>query len=772
MLKRKNNIYIKSFAAVFILMLSACSADDVMPVAEATDKTPIELTVDIVGDNSGATTRAGTRTVVTTDNPYGQSAQAFGAATSLYMVMKCDKETATTSTKYARTIGTVNGSTQDVSFATGYMRYYEDACPTPARDAKVSIYSACVPGKANAISIDGVATGYDSNSWTTTAPPTEIVWPLGRTGAKEETNQNTTDFIANQDLCFSNNISNISAENRIRFNTNSNKFTTDHTDPYNDPERGGKMIFYHALTWITFHIVEGAGFDASSATDFAFSNANENMELIGFNTSGTLTLTTGEFTSVGTETIKQLALTEDNRSQASPAYAYCLDGYLVPGSDLNGSDKDDIDKINFTIDHNTYHITKAQLVTALSGQTLTNTLLPALEAVGDQRLMRRGVHYIFTLTINKKAVTSISAALVPWETVSATNVPTNAKITIDLLDNGTKLTVNSGDPVPFDLYRLVHTHTDIEHDHADYEWMKDNGASYADTGNKATLSGTGPYVADDWYWTNNKTFYHFRTVKPTTMSVTNDDTDGDYITLAMGTAPGTANYTDVCWGAPFTNISVAGGARLEYTFASGFDKKTGTSPDYTYSQIYKAIGPTTGTINMEMFHMMSDVSIVLQTTATNALDHVNLDGATLTLTNIYPTGKVRMGNGKVEPDGTPATIPTQSTALTMTYDSSTDKSTMAHFGFVPQDLTNVKLIITTADHNQYEVTMKDVVISGSYSNRLIANPYSVNNKVDRWYPNFEYTYTFRLTKKGITNIEATLANWETVTAGDDNVQIQ
>ena len=67
--------------------------------------------------------------------------------------------------------------------------------------------------------------------------------------------------------------------------------------------------------------------------------------------------------------------------------------------------------------------------------------------------------------------------------------------------------------------------------------------------------------------------------------------------------------------------------------------------------------------------------------------------------------------------------------------------------------------------------MKDVVAT-TVSETNIKNPYTANgNKIDRWYPGFKYTYTFILKKKGI-DIKVTILDWETVTAGDDNVQIQ
>jgi hypothetical protein len=85
------------------------------------------------------------------------------------------------------------------------------------------------------------------------------------------------------------------------------------------------------------------------------------------------------------------------------------------------------------------------------------------------------------------------------------------------------------------------------------------------------------------------------------------------------------------------------------------------------------------------------------------------------------------------------------------------------------------LTITTADNNQHIVTMKDGVAT-TVGNNLIANPYPQNGNgkyvINRWLPNYKYTYTFKLTKAGIAKLSATLANWEDVEAGDDNVQIR
>jgi hypothetical protein len=66
-------------------------------------------------------------------------------------------------------------------------------------------------------------------------------------------------------------------------------------------------------------------------------------------------------------------------------------------------------------------------------------------------------------------------------------------------------------------------------------------------------------------------------------------------------------------------------------------------------------------------------------------------------------------------------------------------------------------------------------VLATVGDNIITNPYTKSGDkyvIDRWLPNYQYTYTFKLSKSGITQISASLADWENVEAGDDNVQIQ
>ena len=736
---KKANKYI-ALSTVCVLTISACSTDEGLSASDNQDKTPIELSAGVVGE-SPATQHAATRTTVTSG-----TGSAFSKTTSVYMVLKSENSNNTSDPAlYARTIGYLEGSSSNaIQFTSGFARYWEDSY---SRNSQVSAYAACVPGYYLDASVSGTVDGTKdlttwtvgssnvyNNEWSASNGTTTLAWPLRSATAD---NQNTDDFVNSQDLCFSNNVSNLDTDNRLTFSTTTKTFGS------------GNLVFNHALTRITFKIKKGDGFTTSDPFAFSNASAGENIVIKAVNTKGTFDFKEGEFESSSVETgdIKQFAVT-DNRSTDGATYAYELSALLVPGSDLSSTTAG---QIYFVIDNNDYQLSKSTLVTALASKTLSDGSTPAL----DNNAMRPGVHYVFTMTVGKKKVSNFTASVVEWETVTAEETtPTNARITMTLLENGTKKTGTAD----FDLYRSTNTSPTIDDDYASYDWT----TGYTQANCKAALvEGTkdsGIYQAKDatntntdWYWPDNKTFYHFRTVMPQNTAVTEYETDGDYISLKAGFK---GTYKDVCWGAPFAYTN----EKLNYGYASrGFDGKD----DVTSHQLYKAIGPTQNAVNMIMFHMMSDVTINLTTTTGN--DQVDLTNAKMQLSNVYSEGKVLMGNGLVVPTGT-AGIITNKTSTAGTY------QTPWTYGFIPQSLENVVLTITTADNNQYFVTMKDVKVS-TFTPNIIASPYT-NNVIDRWLPNFKYTYTFKLSKAGITQISASLADWEKVEAGDDNVQIQ
>ena len=737
--KIKQFIYLLS-----LLVFVACSDDATTDIATG-DKTPIELSVG--GMDDGATTRA-----VITDGTY-KTLVVMPNGTGIRISMKSEYNTTfsgeswafqgTPATKYCTTWGTAQKTSDNkapINFGSN-IRYWDDA---HARSSMLSLWGLAVPGKATTDwtwkATSGGTEVVDNMPWGPTTTPTQIYWAVSDNQSEAS--------MAKEDLCFSNNLADhtsTSSDNRLKFKFNSTtkKFDT------------GNMIFYHALTQFTIKIKCGDGFNGDG-TDFQFTNkptatADNSFALNGFYGKGIFDVKEGEF----------LALAESNKVSISSIYLqsttpkkkdqgdyYVLRAYVLPGTDLQSTSV--ADAFSFTIDHNNYKISMLDLYDAISAHNSgsLNTVL------GEGKKLLAGMNYEFTFTVDKTKISGMTAQIQEWGEVKADNItPSNARINLKLEERGTEVT--SG--VAF--YRALDPdNTAITDTYEGYNWS----TGYLTDG-KATASYSGSqWTISNWYWPNNTAFYHFRAVgdqsstSPVPPTLT-DDAGGDYFVLTAG-----ESYKDYTWGAPFLDDlddEVAGSFQWTYSTQNGFD---GTASNQ--HQIYHGIGPTNSVIKILMFHMMSDVTIHIRTTSGE--DKVTLDDGTnkttAVLTKLYTSGKVLIGNGLVQTTGSFGDVTVNL--------SGTDVLSWNNYGAIPQDLSNVVLEITTPDKNLYKVVMKDV-ISTSYTNNNIKNPYS-DGKINYWYPGFKYEYTFTLSKKKIENITATILDWETVTAGDDNVQIQ
>ena len=708
------------FTLSCLWLLTSCTDEATVNDTVVADKTPIALSV------GGADTVSILKRAITQDPAVANRGQ-LPAGTALFMVMKSEKAEATDAPEatplYTVTKGITDAPDADkvnpVQFGEGYMRYWDDC---NARDAQVSIYAVCSPGSTKTITIDG-RSNYQYTALPTTGAWSTTVNDLTVANVAVSTNQTAT-TLRDEDLCYSNNLADNAPtyrDGRLKFNTQTKKF--DH----------GRLAFYHALSKITFVVKMGNGF---SESEFLF-NSGTNIRLENFYTKNTLfNIAMGEFTGAYSgEVIQTMA------QSGSAATGYTLEALVMPTTDLNTAVKGDID---FTIADNHYQLSKADLLEKITAADRTAHLT-------DGTRLKPGVNYVFTLIIAKTGIEHITATLLDWEQVGSEELyPSNAKVTLNLEDR-------SGTVTDADIYRLGETAANITD-----SITKEMGKGYVWSGTYEEpnrLTGSPRKLQTDWYWPNNKTFYHFRAITPIGHTKQNDVNGGDYVALTHG-----ETYTDVTWGAPFKDI--ANTAKIAYTTTHGFDGSDA-------HQIYPAIGATKDEIKLLLFHAMSDISFDIYTS--NGADKVDLgDGTegkrtTLRFENLATTGKVWLGNGLVTADATPV-----STYNFTTYPSPDGEGHLKwnNYGAVPQALDNVVLVITTPDHNEYRVAMKDVVANSAISSTNVRYPAYTDNKVNRWYPGVKYTYRFKLTKKGITDLKATILEWETITAGKDDVQIQ
>lgn len=701
----------------------ACSDDAIVSGGYDEGKTSIELMVGGVGEGNATRSRA-----ITKDPNEVAKRGIIPAGTALYMVM--ESQDAGANKLYSVTKGVTGTADAEkfspISFSEeGCTRYWDDCY---ARNAQLTIYAACSPGSSKVIEIGG------KSVYPWTSMPTTEAWSnttISPTIANWTVSENqTTETLRDEDLCYSNNISEYTLEStdydeRLKFDSGTRKF--DH----------GNLCFYHALSWITFEIIRDT--ESFTAQEFQFATGT-NIKLTNFYTKNTeFDIPTGEFTGAySSQTIQTMA----QRATATVGSTFTLDALVMPTTDMSSPTKGDIHLI---IANNEYNLSKKELLDKIQASDKTNHLIGGTQ-------LKPGVHYVFKLRIGKTKIKDITATILDWETVTATeHTPSNAKVTLSL-------EARTGPEENAYIYRAAETTTkitgDILSEGKGYVW--DTGYGNAD---RNAYTAYTHALSKSWYWPDNKTFYHFRAIAPQAAPAPTTVDGKDCVALTSGDPP----YTDVCWGAPFPKMEPS--TKFVYSLTNGFAGTDG-------HQIHYAIGATESPLKLLLFHVMSDVTINISSVTGDA--KVNLGDGTSTATkielkNIYTKGRVQLGNGLVLGTDTQTgthTFPLQG-GTTLTW---------SNYGAIPQSLAGVVLEITTPDHNHYLIDLANVKASASnISSKNVLNPYAIVDgkcTINRWYPDYKYTYSFTLSKKGVTGITCTILEWEEVTADDEVTQIQ
>lgn len=776
--------YLFPAALATTLLATSCSDNDMAePITPDGQKEMISLTLGLGDDTPAMAKRvSGTPTY-----------DGFTAPTRILMrIQSDDNDAATGNHRYTRTLAVANTKVGDKQYSTvgqdnAYIRYWDDAF---GRNAHLSVFAVAIPNKNDAdLLAENKLKGPDSG-WTTTAEDNKIQWMVA-------TSQDAT-TLENEDLVYSRNIRmggtaeeagryvwnfkssayvpnidaalttpNVFTKDRMRFSL------SDDADPTSPGKFDkGHLIFNHALSRLTITIKSGTGFDANNN----FTLSAEGVQALDMNTSGTLDVSTGlwaDGATTGTITTNPTV----ERPTGSKTYAsYSTYMQMLPGYQFVKDDPTNV--LKFKIDDNEYYITKGLIHQALRENHADNGLLDT----DDPYTMEQGKNYVLTVTVNKTKIESLTATLAQWEDVTAAEEQLyNSYVTLNLKNTEGQACEN------FDLYRLgvgddkIHTsETDKTADaYENYEW-KGNYTDYLTTNASAdenkklkkytdTAEGKEKWKTP-WFFDDNKTFYHFRTVKAGTTiegatGVKADATD-DYFTIHDGPISGT-NEVDPHWGAPLKDY--AGSDNPATKPATKYNTTPGDHEGYT-DIIYKAIGSTTGAIAIQEFHMLSEINVIVKTKP-EAEGGVKLkDGevyTTVTLYQIAQNGQVKMGNGFVT-----AQAPfTHSQALTQPATFfATDPTVTNAFTWrvVPQTLNRgdnktdkVAIKIQTPDNNLYYCIedLSTIAPQGS-------------SPITHWLPNHRYIYTFVISKKGIDQITCTVADWIDVTAADKDITLE
>lgn len=640
------------------------------------------------------------------------------------------------------------------------VRYWDDAY---GRDAQLSVFAVAIPKtllpKNNGENLVNLLSG--TSAWSTSKLSETIAWKLSEDQSGTSADIENFSTIDAEDLTYSNNVSKNGEGGVVSSNTTDKngylKFRLNSGSSTDGPGTfdQGKLEFHHALSRITVNLVKGTGFAANGSFNFTADADGKvgNVKFLNAPISGSLDIEAGAWGSNPTTAdIKKMATLTipDNAT-----YNHSLMAQVLPGYTFTKGSNTDV--LEFYIDNNKYTVSQDMMLTALNNGQKTNE---------ESITMKQGNNYIFTITVNKKQIEVISASVVDFEKINGELALDNHHYSFDLFNGGVEITDNL-----FTFYRYQDpTITSIQTTASESTDWNGNYTASKDFAYDTNKKKWGT----EWYYEDNTKFYHFRTTSSENVTSNNyhvATSGSDYFTMTSGAISNDlAKGTDYIWGAPIKAIDGLT-TPLPYDVAKGYS---------TY--INPAIGATDADIRMTQMHMMANIKIVLitpaQPAATNnsivLYDEKNKKGCTIALTNFYTQGDVSMGNGLVTPikeslntDAAGQTITAPSTASAeVYYETAYTKTNVFSYSVVPQVLVDgtrkVGLIITTPDNNQYYVIndLSAIKINGT------------DNAITRWNPGYEYTYTIKLTKTGITNITCSVVGWETVEAEPTNISLE
>ena len=779
--------YIIPLSIVAATFAASCSSDENLPQEiDNSMKTPIEfsMTDNTSSMNVGVSgvTRAGfssnTDMVVKMVAENVEVGNASASATARKStITKATAESQSSVNKDENT--TYTYSNVGFNHNNSEQRYWDDAY---GRNTQLSIFAVAVKDKTNSDKFNNLtASSWTDDSNISSAMSWSLNWTVTNGSAQTETSIN------DEDLVYSNNIQSNGKSGKREYDFTSSQYKPvyelrDGRLEFQLKESGkadgpgkfntGNLNFTHALSRITLKIKLAQEFGNNASLD------DNEVKVLNMPYTGTLDVVTGQFSNTTNKDAIVMAHLSNSESDIKDIYmAQVLPGYKIAAEGKTDADKNMLqfkvvtkDASNNITSQNIYYVTNKSVNNALKDKENING-----DKDSDGNItMAQGKHYILTITVGKTAIKDITATLVDWTTVTGEHIQDNAYLTFT---NSFASYTTSTKAEHFDLYRLNDASNTISTDgsHKVYNW----GTGWSDD-NRATLNwdATNNKWTTNWFFEDNKSFYHFRTVGQgesgegesktyTTRTIHTDATSGDYFDIEAGMTDG--RYY---WGAPMVS-----GKELKYSPTYGYDYSD------TDHHLFYAIGATNSNIHITQLHMLSQIRVVLKTVAASQ-GGVNLrsdeNKTTVKITNVFTKGKVNMGNGLVTA-GTYSTENDSRSSVDMTEPSPFIKANTSNletneftYYIVPQTLvegqTYVGLEIKTPDNNIYYVVKK---LSGIKASSVGNNGTQVKDEaIQWWYPNHSYLYTITLKKTGIENITCTLVDWTEVTGNNQDVTIE
>lgn len=427
-----------------------------------------------------------------------------------------------------------------------------------------------------------------------------------------------------------------------------------------------EIPFTHAMSKVTVVVVCDEGF-SSSTENFA----NTSVVLQGMNTVATVTAPTATVAPVpGNENTNVKNVTMQAIADGATKMQKSFSALIVPTVMKDGQTLAKITKV----DNNNYDIilSDAALTNATSPANAWSTQLvastanevtPTTDASYDATnggLTKPGVHYMITVTIKKQEI-KVEATIQPWEAVTATGVGV-MDFTADIVSSATSGTAFETNGAQFNLWRAATNGPNVNYDE------NTTNTGVVDKATTLTYStSTSSWAANPKiYWPNNSQSYFFRALAK--YKGTNYvGFEGEDATHTATTDLKVHQGTDLIWGttADHTGTTKEGGTQH-------YDKGA-------------AINPRTSEVPLAFEHAMSKISVKLESVA--GAEGVNVEGAKISIVNIYDGGTVQLADGKIADLTASTTMPIKDFG---DKDNSTFANKLNEFCVIPQSLVKDK----------------------------------------------------------------------------------
>lgn len=647
-----------SFAAVSLAMLAACTSDEVddwnKTLNGGSEKTPLEVTA-LLDAGSASQTRAADK-----DFTSGDEIVAY------LRHVTWDGPVASGNPENSRTSVSANKAPRLVTFTTGASETYSGADITPigtgvalGMTSSNTKQAAITPTEAlywddfsESSSADkDLRTdkhylesyyGYCYNGGTTTSNLVESTGVLGWT----VDNNQYTNGIKTSDLLWS------AEQTPVDYK---------HVDANGDLKHGTIVLpFTHAMSKVTIELILGEGFaETTDGKAVAFGNNATTPTLLANRVTTTTAPTYTHSTSIasGNDAKIQMRLADDEVTYKKHRVYEAIIAPTVM--------KNDQTLAEVTVDGNTYKIDLKDAVLnpsagtnkwssklkayTTSGTTLTKNSPEADYSTENGGITLPGVNYRITVTLNKQKI-DVAAYIKDWDDVYATTTGTisfNADVVTSEVTGATEVKAGS-----FDLWRSIANTAEADYDN------DTSTSSVIDKASTYTYS-SGKWVGDPAiYWENGTTKHFFRALAKAKTYGT--DSNGKTTITEIETVGGSTSvaqtYDATTQKATSVDLLWAQTSEHKAKDANGDVYKDQQTGEVKVYEAGGAIDPRSGEVPLTFQHAMSKISITLATT--NGADAVTgLDGATVSIINLYDQGTISVKDGTVSNLSTSSAAP-------------------------------------------------------------------------------------------------------------------